>query len=269
MSFQPLISLTTDFGTADGYVAAMKGVILNILPSAKIVDISHEITPFDIREGAYILKSVISYFPANAVHIVVIDPGVGSTRHPIAVSSNRGFFVAPDNGVLAPILAELEVGKVIHLNKPAYWLPHPSHTFHGRDIFAPVGAYLARGVPLPSLGSEQPAWTTLPGWEPERGEGYLHGIVLHTDRFGNLITNIPAADLGSAPSEIIIRVAGRTLHGIQSHYAAVDPGQPLALIGSQNGLEISLREGNAATSWNVSVGEKVEVIFPPNQTEAI
>ncbi len=265
-SFQPLISLTTDFGTADGYVAAMKGVILNILPSAQIVDISHEVTPFDIREGAYILNSVISYFPADAVHIVVIDPGVGSTRHPIAVSSDHGFFVAPDNGVLAPILAQLNVEKVIHLNKPAYWLSSLSHTFHGRDIFAPVGAYLARGVPLSSLGSEQPTWTTLPGWKPEREENKINGTILHTDRFGNLITNIPAADIENVQSGIVIRVAGHTLHGVQSHYAAVGRGQPLALIGSQNFLEISLREGNAATTWNVSVSAKVEVIFPAEAT---
>ncbi len=170
-AFQPLISLTTDFGLADGYVAAMKGVILGILPTACIVDISHEITPFNVYEGAYVLDSAVPYFPDNAVHVVVIDPGVGSTRHPIAVKTNHGLLVGPDNGVLAPLMEHLQVQQLVRLDNPDYWLSPVSETFHGRDIFAPVGAYLARGVPFSSIGTQQETWQPLPGWKPSGEKG--------------------------------------------------------------------------------------------------
>ena len=148
-----IITLTTDFGTRDGFVGVMKGVILNINPHANIVDITHDIAPQNIEQGAFLFANAVKYFPANVIHVVVVDPGVGSARRPIAVQLGKTFFVAPDNGVLSRITdhASLPI-RVVHLTNPAYWLPRVSATFHGRDIFAPVAAHLSLGVPLDALG---------------------------------------------------------------------------------------------------------------------
>lgn len=255
-----IITLTTDFGDRDPYVGVMKGVILSITPEAIIVDITHHVPPQNVHEAAYVLSSAISYFPAGSIHVAVVDPGVGTERRPVVVRTDRAFYVAPDNGLLTPILQRERVLEAVHLTNDTYWLPHVSHTFHGRDIFAPVAAYLARGVPLNALGVAlspddlvRLEWTqphTLP-------DGSVEGMVVHIDHFGNIITNIPAHLLADPAETWIFEVGGRHVQGLKRAYAEVQVGEPLALIGSNGTLEFSVREGNAAALWGVQVGEKV------------
>ncbi|MEZ4771364.1 MAG: SAM-dependent chlorinase/fluorinase [Caldilineales bacterium] len=252
-----LITLTTDFGLVDSYVAVMKGVILSIAPDAHIVDITHRITPQDVRGAAYILSTAVPYFPPDTVHVVVVDPGVGSTRRPIAMKAGRMRFVGPDNGVFTPILMSEGDASIVHLDNPAYWLPAVSHTFHGRDIFAPVGAHLAAGAPLIALGSPIDDPMLLESAQPVRlATGALRGQIVHVDRFGNLISNIPGSWL--AGEGWTVRVAGLELDGVQSTYAAVDFGQLVALIASGDTLEIAVRDGSAAQRLQVAAGEPVE-----------
>ncbi|MCS7222098.1 MAG: SAM-dependent chlorinase/fluorinase [Anaerolineae bacterium] len=259
----PIITLTTDFGLQDAYVGAMKGVILSISPEVTIVDISHGIPPQAITQGAFVLAAAVPYFPEGTVHVVVVDPGVGSQRRPIAVQTPRAIFVAPDNGVLTPILrsntSEGTPVTVVHLTRREYWLPQVSYTFHGRDIFAPVAAYLARGVPITSLGEpiDDPVILDLP--QPRRmPDGSLQGQVVYVDQFGNLVTNIPAKWLDRAV-QWQIEVAGQTVEGLSRTYSDVPGGHLLALIGSTGALELAVREGNAARTLGIGVGEPVRV----------
>jgi S-adenosylmethionine hydrolase len=275
-----IITLTTDFGTADGYVGTMKGVILGINPQARLIDISHHVVPQVIRQAAYILWTAVRYFPAGTVHLVVVDPGVGSARRPIAVQTPTAFFVGPDNGVFSLVLSnqqladsrwqiadhclsaisyQLSAITVVHLTNPRYWRPEVSHTFHGRDIFAPVAAHLSRGVALAELGEPIDDPVILPVLRPERrGDGSLTGHVLHTDRFGNVITDIPA-QLLLEPDRWVVEVAGRRIVGLRPTYAAVEPGGLVALVGSDGLLEIAVREGNAAQVLGVKVGDPVVI----------
>lgn len=259
----PIITLTTDFGLQDAYVGAMKGVILSIAPGATIVDITHCIPPQAVAQAAFILAAAAPYFPTGTVHVVVVDPGVGGQRRPIAVQTAQAVFVAPDNGVLTPILQSGASGgspmAVIHLTRREYWLPQVSHTFHGRDIFAPVAAYLARGVPITSLGEpiSDPVVLDLP--QPRRmPDGSLEGQVVYVDQFGNLVTNIPAEWLDRAV-QWRIEVAGHTVERLSATYSDVPSGHLLALIGSVGALELAVREGSAARALGVSIGEPVSV----------
>ena len=259
----PIITLTTDFGSQDAYVGAMKGVILSIAPQVTIVDITHHIPPQAIAQAAFILATTVSYFPANTVHVIVVDPGVGSQRRPIAVQTSRAIFVAPDNGVLTYILqssaGETPPMTVIHLTRREYWLPQVSHTFHGRDIFAPVAAYLARGVPITSLGDpiSDPVILDLP--QPRRmPDGSLWGQVVYVDQFGNLITNIPVRWLDRT-IQWRIEIAGYTIEKLSTSYSDVPKGHVLALIGSAGTLEVATREGNAARMLGIGIGEPVLV----------
>ena len=260
MNTPRIITLTTDFGTRDQYVAAMKGVILSITPEARVVDVTHEVPPQNVREAAYILASVTPYFPEKSIHVAVVDPGVGSERRPLAVRTARAFYVVPDNGLLTPVLRAEPPEEIVHLNNPTYWLSEVSHTFHGRDIFAPVAAYLARGVPLNALGTplspEDIVW--LP-WPDPRAlpDGSIEGMVVHVDHFGNIVTNIPADMLDGDPEAWEFRVGQQRLQGLKRTYSDVDVGEPLALIGSNNTLEFSVREGNAAALWHVQAGDPV------------
>jgi len=265
----PIITLTTDFGEADGYVGAMKGVILGIAPEARIVDISHDIEPQNVRQAAYVLSTAVPYFPQGTIHVVVVDPGVGSARRPIAVRTGSAYFVGPDNGVFSHALArEQEAGvkepTVLHLNRREFWLPTISQTFHGRDIFSPVAAHLAAGVPFEMLGTpiSDPVILSLP--RPERmPDGSIRGEVLHADRFGNLITDIPMSWL--AGNQWVFEIAGRRIEGLSATYAAVRRHALLALPGSEGLLEIAVREGSAAE--RLGVGEGALVIAKPGSKE--
>ncbi|MCS6845132.1 MAG: SAM-dependent chlorinase/fluorinase [Caldilineales bacterium] len=257
-----IITLTTDFGLDDGYVGAMKGVILGIAPGATLVDITHALPPQDIRRGVSVLREATPYFPAGTVHLAIVDPGVGSQRRPIALQAGAHRFVGPDNGLFTAAIADAQAAglpvAVYHLDRPAYWRPEISRTFHGRDIFAPVAAHLANGVPLEELGTPVDDPVLLPLWRPERRpDGRILGHVDHVDHFGNLISNVPGAWL--AGRRWTISIAGRQLVGPRPTYAAAEPGELLALISSSGHLEVAVRNGSAAALLGVQAGEPIEV----------
>jgi S-adenosylmethionine hydrolase len=250
-----IITLTTDFGLADGYVGIMKGVILSIAPDVRLVDLSHEIAPQDVRQAAYVLARAVLYFPAGTIHLAVVDPGVGGRRRPLLVRTGRAFYVGPDNGLFTLALAE-SGAQAFELDRPAFWRPAVSRTFHGRDIFAPVAAHLATGVPPERLGRPitDPVRLELP--QPARHpDGRLTGQVVYVDRFGNLISDVPAAWVvgGRWRGEI----AGQQIAGLSGTYAEAAPGALVALIGSEDTVEIAVRDGNAAQQLVVRAGEPV------------
>ena len=254
-----VITLTTDFGTADGYVGTMHGAILGINPEARIVDISHGIAPQDVHQAAYVLYTAYPYFPDGTVHVVVVDPGVGTERRAIALRAGRAFFVAPDNGVLSYIAASESVREIVELTNPRYWLPEVSATFHGRDVFSPVGAHLTRGVPLLNMGRRLSEIITFPLPGPSlKADGSIQGRVLHVDRFGNIITDI-RTEILAGMENAQVEIAGCSIRGISVSYAAADVGELVALIGSEGHLEVAIREGNAGAALGVVAGDEVVV----------
>ncbi len=254
----PIITLTTDFGLTDGYVAAMKGVIVGLAPQATLIDVSHQIAPQNVRAAAWVLQTILPYFPPGTVHMVVVDPGVGSARRPMAAASGDRYFVGPDNGVFTYALSAGEPAVCIHLDNPAYWLPAVSHTFHGRDIFSPVAAHLANGVPLAALGAPFSDPVRFDAPPPRRlPDGSLRGQIIHVDHFGNLISNIPGAWL--AGRRWSVHLASQRLMGPSLSYAAAAPGQLLALVSSGGTLEIALRDGNAAERLGAAADEPIVV----------
>jgi hypothetical protein len=278
MSELPVVTVTTDFGTADGYVGTMKGVILSIAPDARLVDLSQDIAPQDVRQAAYVLHATYPFFPPRTVHLVVVDPGVGSARRAIALRTPKGTFVGPDNGVFSYIMAEQPVEAVVELADPRYQLPEVSHTFHGRDIFAPAAAHLAAGVPLDALGPPVPDPITLPLPQLAIDAEAISGEVLHTDHFGNVITSIgrltwrsdapgltlePAFRSGREALTLRddgrVRAGGRTIDGIHRAYASVERGELLALVGSGGFLEVAVREGSAAERLELRPGDPIVV----------
>ena len=261
-----IITLTTDFGLRDGFVGVMRGVILRIFPAAQIVDITHEIAPQDIAQGAFLLANSTPYFPENAVHLAVVDPGVGSERRPIAIRVGKTFFVGPDNGLLSLAVAECErrLGKrarAIHLDRTRYWLPRVSNTFHGRDIFSPSAAHLAKGVPFARLGTPVREWVSLATSAVEQRDGQLVGRVIYIDRYGNIVTDISDKHIGALglDKSPIIEIGGTTIRGLVNTYSDVARGEIAALIGSPWKLEIAQREGNAARTLRVKIGDAVTV----------
>ena len=275
----PLVTLTTDFGTADGYVGTMKGVILGITPDARLVDLSHEIAPQDVRQAAYVLYTAYPFFPPHTVHLVVVDPGVGSARRSIALRTPKGCFVGPDNGVFSYVMANEPVEAVVELSDPRYRLPQVSHTFHGRDIFAPAAAHLAAGVPIKALGPPVLDPVTFPPPRLEVSPDGITGEVLHADHFGNVITSI--GKLAWSEDELALEivfhdvtgkeqirfkaikatvvVAGQEIPGVFRTYAEVEPGAVLALVGSEGYLELAVREGSAAQKLGLHTGDTVEL----------
>ncbi len=248
MTRSGVISLTTDFGTRDPYVAAMKGVVLSMHPRAVIVDVTHEISPGGIREAAEVLAQATPWFPAGTVHVAVVDPGVGTERRAIAATAGGQLFVGPDNGVLQPALRALGEPRVIHLNDARFFLETVSRTFHGRDVFAPVAAHLAMGRDLEDMGDPVTDVVSLDPAHPREEQGALIGEVARVDRFGNLVTSIRREDLdaflrGRRPR---IRAGRLTLDGLQGCYGDVNQGDALALIGSGGALEISVNGGRAS-----------------------
>jgi S-adenosylmethionine hydrolase len=284
MRLKPVITLTTDFGTADAYVGTMKGVILGIISDCSLVDITHQIAPQDVRQAAFVLLTMYRYFPARAVHLAVVDPGVGTERRAIALESSHGFFVGPDNGVLSYVLADAAHWRAVELANRRYWLTEVSSTFHGRDVFAPVAAHLAAGVDPAELGPHVDDPVRLPPPMLQVAANRVTGEIIHVDRFGNAITSIgrllpdagslrldqvlsddPAATLPLAipwsADRSRVTVAGLTLDGLQQTYAAVRQHQPLALVGSAGWLEIAVREGHAAGMLGLGPGDAVTVTW--------
>ena len=273
-----IITLTTDFGLTGTYVAAMKAVILGINPEAKIVDVCHTISPQNVHQAALAIDSVIEYFPPKAVHVVVVDPGVGTRRKAIILRTPKADFVAPDNGVLSYMLGrcadldqdstepfEIDVPsqlEAVHLTKPEFWLPQVSSTFHGRDIFAPVAARLSLGIDPLRMGERISKLTALPVPKPQKGpNGEMAGEVIDVDSFGNLITNLKTEDLPEIIDAITIEVAGQKIHGLVSTYGE---GQGLiALVGSSGRLEIAVRNGNAAAVLKAQAGDRVALRTSP------
>ena len=258
-----ILTLTTDFGHKDGFVGTMKGVIWGICPEAHIADISHTVTPQNVLEGAFALWRAYPFFPAGTVHVAVVDPGVGTARRPLAMRLGEHYFVGPDNGLFTPMLADAEKNgwpvEIVHTNNPKYWLPNVSHTFHGRDIFAPVGAHLANGVPLLELGQpiQDPLQLQMP--KPEKTSTGWRAHVTVVDVFGNCTTDLPAAAIALA-KEATFRLRGREVHGLTTSYGGRQPGELVALVDSENFVEIAVVNGSAARQLGAQVGDVVEVI---------
>ncbi|MFP4475204.1 MAG: S-adenosyl-l-methionine hydroxide adenosyltransferase family protein [Desulfatibacillaceae bacterium] len=261
-----VVTLLTDFGLGQEYVGVMHGVILGICPLARIVDISHNLPPQDVGEAADMLAASWRYFPTGTVHVAVVDPGVGSTRAVIAAAHGGHCFVAPDNGLLSKILdANSSIRKV---TKEGLFLPEPGNTFHGRDVFAPVGAHIAAGLPLDELGPPVArADMAHPPWPEPRvlEDGTLAGEVVSMDRFGNLATNIQVdmlwkAMAGQGEQSLVIRVGDNEVQGLSSCYSDAEPGNAVAVINSRKRLEVAVREGSAGKALGADRGTPVIVV---------
>jgi S-adenosylmethionine hydrolase len=257
-----IATLTTDFGLKDPYAAEMKAAILSICPNAVIVDITHEISKFNIRMGAYVLASATPYFPDGSVHVAVVDPGVGTQRHPIVIQTKHGFFVGPDNGVLVLAAEKQGIESIHELTNPRFMLPKVSSTFHGRDIFAPAAAHLLNGVKPAEFGPEIREATEGEFAKVTRKNDVLTGEVLHVDGFGNIITNINQRELAQnrAKGEVNVELAGNKLKlKFCNAYGEIKPQEPLILIGSHGFLEISINQGSAAQKFKIKAGDTVTV----------
>ena len=253
-----VITLTTDFGTSDWFVGTMKGVIAGIAPKARVIDLTHELPPGDIRGGAFALAASCRYFPKGTVHVVVVDPGVGSRRKAIAVQTAKGVFVGPDNGVLSWALAKEKVRAIHALENEAYFLQPVSRTFHGRDVFAPVAAHLSRGVPIRKFGPALEDFVRLAWPEPRVRRGGFEGEVVYIDRFGNAITNLESSLLGGpqgASCEVYAK--RRRVCPLKAFYQATPPNTPVALVGSSGFLEIAVNGGSAAKVLGMRIGTRV------------
>ncbi len=255
-----LITLTTDFGARDSFVGIMKGVIARINPHAVVVDLTHGVPPQDILAAAMVLSHAVKYFPQKAIHVAVVDPGVGSTRRPLLVNVDETYFIGPDNGVLSLAWEGRQPNRIIHLSNPRYYLQPTSGTFHGRDIFAPAAAYLSLGIAPEAFGDPLDDCVRIRRPEIVRAERALTGEVVYIDAFGNLFTNIKEQDLTELDRENVSIVVGEvTIRGLSPHYSAAEGGRQVALINSWGVLEIALNKGNIARRFNIKIGEKVHV----------
>jgi S-adenosyl-L-methionine hydrolase (adenosine-forming) len=264
LSNRPLITLTTDFGINDHFVGAMKGVILDIVPEAQVVDICHSVQAFDVLDGALTISQAYSYFPSRTVHVVVVDPGVGTARRPIIASSDKYHFVAPDNGVLSLVYAREARMHVRHVTSEHYFLQPVSNTFHGRDIFSPVAAYLAKEVDSLKFGEEVEDYVRFNAPKPKAvDQNRLRGVVLKVDRFGNLITNITPQDVpmlfAEGAKRFKITVGSREITEMHSVYAQGAPGEVFGVLGSMGFLEIAANRGAAAQLTGAGKGTDVTI----------
>jgi hypothetical protein len=252
-----IITLTTDLSTDDPYVATMKGVILSINPQVIIVDICHAIKPQNIAQAAFLLSTTYRYFPEGTIHVVIVDPGVGTERKAVLLITPQAIFIAPDNGVLSYIIEEASPElEAIALTNPRFWLSPVSDTFHGRDIFAPVAAYLSLGIPPHEFGNQISSIFAFPIPCPQIGEeGVLIGHVIHIDHFGNLVTDIKREDLPRG--RLFIEVCGHIIDDLSQSYA--DGEELLAIIGSSERLEVSIKNGSAARFLRAKMGDEVKV----------
>jgi S-adenosylmethionine hydrolase len=258
-----IVTLLTDFGSRDSFVAQIKGVILGLQSKAAIVDITHEIPPFGIRDAAFVLQTAYRRFPKDTIHVVVVDPGVGGKRRPLLVVNRLGRFLAPDNGVLSYIYHDHPSSEVYQLTAEKYRLKSYSATFDGRDLFAPVAARLSKGLAPSRLGKKITDFVSFPVPDPKpRADGSLQGQVVHIDRFGNLITNLMRQDLTPWISDgktAVITVKGKTVEGIKLFYSEAASGELAAVINSDDRLEIFCDQGNAGSILNAEFDEPVVV----------
>ncbi len=255
-----IVSLTTDFGLKDPYVAEIKAVILTICPNAAIVDVTHGVEKFNVRTGAFMLASAAPYFPKGTVHLAVVDPGVGTQRRPIIVETEQSYFVGPDNGLLILAAEAQGIKQMRVIESRRLMLPHVSNVFHGRDIFGPVAAHLSNSVSLEEFGPQitdvvKPEFTRL-----IRNRDSLTGEVLHVDDFGNIITNIHGKEIPAFRGNLVqVEFPSHPPRQmkVSTTYADTKPQEPLALIGSHQYLEIALNQGNAAREFSVGAGDKI------------
>ncbi len=260
----PIITLTTDYGTNDHLVGTLKGVILKINPDVTIVDITHEVAPYDVLDGALAIASAYRYFPARTIHVVIVDPGVGTERRPLLVSGETQYFVAPDNGVLSLVYEQETALLVRHATAEHYFLQPVSKTFHGRDIFAPVAGWLSKGWQSASMGEEINDYKRFALPKPKAAEGVTQGTVLRMDHFGNLITNFRPDDMpdGALKSGTLkMQVNGKEVKRLVETFAQGEPGEPVALVGSSGFIEIAVNKGNAARV--VGAGRGAAVVVTP------
>lgn len=260
MTRNPLITLVTDFGLQDGYVGAVKGVILGICPRARVIDISHMVPPGDVRSAAYVLRSAYPHFPPGSVHLGVVDPGVGSSRKAIAIQAGPHTFVGPDNGLFSWVLHCEPGWKCRSLENEHIWRPEVSKTFHGRDIFGPVAAYLANGFSFAEIGPVH--CPIMLDWvRVSASNGGLLGEVIHVDRFGNAVTNVRDPDMDAAwpRGEWCVLTGGWHVEGLVGTYAEGPKGTPVALVGSSGHIEIAVNGGDASQLLGISPGDPVIV----------
>ena len=257
---RPVIALLTDFGTRDHYAGTMKGVVLGLCPDVTLVDITHDVAAHDVLGGSLELAAAYRYFPAGTIFLVVVDPGVGSTRRGIAAEAGDFKFVAPDNGVLTAVLDELAAKRVVELTERKYARPTVSRTFEGRDRFAPAAAWIAKGIDLAALGRSAGAIQRLDIPRAASGEGRIDGQVLRVDRFGNLITNIDRKTFEAlAGGPLDIRIGAHQVSRMVTTYADASPGEVCALFGSTDHLEIAASGANAAEALDLRRGAAVHV----------
>jgi S-adenosylmethionine hydrolase len=256
-----IITLLSDFGTKDHYVASMKGVILGINPRSTLIDISHQIRPQDVQEGAFLLASAFSSFPIGTIHLSVVDPGVGGPRKPILIVTSRYYFIGPDNGIFSLALHREEVKQAVVLANHKYFLPRISSTFHGRDVFAPAAAHLSLGVRPESFGEAIGSWESLRVARPKQKGKELQGEILHIDAFGNLISNIDEMTLFNfaRSHDFFIQRGRRMIHGLKRSYWEGKQGEVMALVGSGGFLEISIRERSAEKFLHMKKGDEIKV----------
>jgi S-adenosylmethionine hydrolase len=255
-----VITLTTDFGHTEHFVGVMKGVIAGICPEAHVVDITHDVRPFDIAQGAFLLSQAWRWFPEGTIHVAVVDPGVGTARRPIVVEAARHRFVGPDNGVLAMVYAEMP-HEAREITAAKYMLPTPSRTFHGRDIFAPAAAHLARGVRPSSLGRPIEDHLKIAFYKPQRTARRVWlGTILHIDRFGNLITNFHIDDFPQVRTHAFEMTVGpREIRRLALNYADSEEGEAFAIVGSSGFIEIACNQGSAARLLGCGAGAPAEL----------
>jgi S-adenosylmethionine hydrolase len=261
---QRIITLITDFGLKDPYVAEMKAIILGIKPDATIVDITHEIEKFSTRMGAYVLASASPYFPIGAIHVAVIDPSVGTKRCPILMQTSKSYFIGPDNGVLVLAAKNQGIEHVYEISNRKLMLPRISGTFHGRDVFAPAAAHLANGISPATFGPEihnivMPEFAKI-----RRGKNTLVGQILHIDDFGNIITNFGEIELNQLKTKSVVNLGLKDVKlrlKLCKAYSDVESQEPLAVMGSHNFLEISINQGNAAKTFKIRNGDKIILYY--------
>lgn len=258
-TMERIITLTTDFGLKDPYQGAMKGAVLSINPKAKLIDITHLVSPENILEGALILLDAYEFFPEGAIHVGVVDPGVGGARKPVLIETKRHFFIGPDNGLFSLIAEREEVRRVVHLTNQKFFRKDISATFHGRDIFGPVAAHLSLGVDPALFGEEIKSLQSTEMPQPEKESGQIVGEVIYVDSFGNLLTNIKGSDISPSDGNIEVSIKGVTLKGIRNTYSSAEKGAVIALISSSKHLEIAVNSGMASKIIGAEVGERVLV----------
>lgn len=261
---QRIVTLLSDFGLKDPYVSEMKAVILSVYPQATIIDITHQIDRFNVRMGAFHLACAVPYFPNGTVHMAIVDPGVGTRRRPIVVETTRNLFVGPDNGLLILAASKEGIRHVYVIGNQRFMLPKVSNTFHGRDIFAPATAHLARGRAPAEFGEEIQNYEVPDFAEPRFEKGVISGEILHVDRFGNIITNIPSEFLAKLPAHKNTRLSAAignetAVLNFRSTYSNAAIGEFLALVGSHDLLEVSVNQGNAAKLFRVRSGEPISI----------